>query len=134
MPRAALTNGALEPLPRDYAGSNHDAKPAAAPSLVTVDPVRTSPPLLRHAVYCCNYSNAVEHAGQDTVTPATVPHTSHCQRPPRALSEPPRSTTTTLPSKPLLFGYRMRHDAATGARFTGTAINSMALFAIPLHM
>jgi hypothetical protein len=72
--------------------------------------------------------------GRDAVTPATVPHTGHCQRPPRALSEPLQSTTTPLPSKSLLFGHRTRHDAATGARFARAAINSTALFVIPQHV
>jgi hypothetical protein len=45
--------GTLEPLSRDYAGSNHDVKPAGAPS----------PPLLRHAAHCYNCSNTIEHTG-----------------------------------------------------------------------
>jgi hypothetical protein len=38
--------------------------------------------------------------GRDAATPATVPHTDHRQRLPRARLETPRSTTTPSPSKP----------------------------------
>jgi hypothetical protein len=134
VPRASLINDTLEPLSRDYAGSNHDARPAAAPSpslstlcgrpchcRATPRTATTTPTLL-------------STRGRDAVTPATAPRTGHCQRLPRARTKPRRSTTTPLPSKSLLFGHRTRHDAATGARFARTAISSTALFATPLHV
>jgi hypothetical protein len=134
VPRVALVDGALEPLSRDYAGSNHDARPAAAPS-----PSLSTP--CSHPCHCRATPRAATTTptllgtrGRDAVTPVTAPRTGRCQRPPRARSKPLRSTTTPLPSKSLLFGHRTRHDAATGARFARTAINSMALFAIPLHV
>jgi hypothetical protein len=134
VPRAALTNSTLEPLSRDYAGSNHDARPAAAPSLSLSAPY--GHPCHRRATprTATTTPTLLSTRGLDVVTPATIPRTGHCQRPPRASTKPLRSTTTPLPSKPLLFGHRTRHDAATGARFARTAINSMALFAIPLDV
>jgi hypothetical protein len=134
VPRVALVNGTLEPLSRDYAGSNHDARPAVAPSLTLSTPCG-------HPRHCratpCTATTAptlLSTRGRDAATPATAPHTGHCQWPPRARSKPLRSTTTPLPSKPLLFGHRTRHDAATGGRFARTAINSTTLFAIPQHV
>jgi hypothetical protein len=134
VPCVAPASGTLEPLSRDYAGSNHDARPAAAPS-----PSLSTP--CGHPCHChvaprtaTTIPMLLSTRGRDAFTPATIPRTGHCQRPPRALSEPLRSTTTPLPSKPLLFGHRTRHDAATGARFARTAINSTALFAIPQHV
>jgi hypothetical protein len=134
VPRVALVDGALEPLSRDYAGSNHDARPVAAP------PPSLSTPC-GHPCHCratlrtaTTTPTLLSTREWDAVTPATAPCTGRCQRPPRARSKPLRSTTTPLPSKPLLFGHRTRNDAATGARFARTAINSTALFAIPLHM
>jgi hypothetical protein len=134
VPRAALINDTLESLSRDYAGSNHDARPAAAPS-----PSLSAP--CGHPCHCratprtaTTTPTLLSTRGRDAVAPATAPRTGHCQRPPRARSKPHRSTTTPLPSKPLLFGHRTRHNAATGARFARTTINSTALFAIPLHV
>jgi hypothetical protein len=134
VPRVAPASGTLEPLSRDYAGSNHDARPAAAPSLSLSAPY--GHPCHRRATprTATTTPTLLSTRGRDAVTPATVPRTGYCQRPPRALSEPLRSTTTPLPSKPLLFGHRTRHDAATGARFARTAINSTAMFAIPQHV
>jgi hypothetical protein len=134
VPRAAPASNTLEPLSRDYAGSNHDARPSAAPS-----PSLSAPyghPYHRRATprTATTTPTLLSTRGRDVVTPATVPRTGHCQRPPRSLSEPLRSTTMPLPSKPLLFGHRTRHDAATAARFARTAINSTALFAIPQHV
>jgi hypothetical protein len=133
-PRVALVSGTLELLPRDYAGSNHDARPAAAPS-----PSLSTP--RGHSCYCCatprtatTSPTLLSARGRNAVTPATAPRTDHCRWLLRARSKPLRSTTTPLPSKPLLFGHRARHDAATGTRFARTAINSTALCAIPQHV
>jgi hypothetical protein len=134
VPRTAPVNSTLEPLSHDYAGSNHDARPAAAPSPSLLTPCG-------RPCHCCTTPRTaattptlLSTRGRDVVTPAAIPRTDHCQRPPRARSKPLRSTTTPLPSKPLLFGHRMHRDAATGARFARTAINSTALFIIPQHV
>jgi hypothetical protein len=134
VPRTALVNGTLEPLSRDYAGSNHDARPAAAPSPSLLTPCGRPCHCRATPFTAATIPMLLSTRGRDTVTPATIPRTDHCQRPPRARSKPLRSTTTPLPSKPLLFGHRMYHDAASGARFVRTAINSTALFAIPQHV
>jgi hypothetical protein len=134
VPRVALISSTLEPLSRDYAGSNHDARPAAA-----LSPSLSTP--CDHPCHCRTTPRTatttpmlLSTQGRDSVTPATAPRTGHYQRPPRARSKPLWSTTAPLPSKPLLFGHRTRHDAATGARFARTAVNSTTLFAIPLHV
>jgi hypothetical protein len=98
----------------------------------TVGPVRPPPCLWHHARHCCNNSGAVEHAGRDAATPATVPRTDHRQRLPRSRPRTPQPTTTPSPSKPPLFKYGTRHDDKTGARAARTAANSPVLHAIPL--
>jgi hypothetical protein len=124
--------GTLEPLSGDYAGSNHDVRPAGAPS-----PSLST--LCGHPRPCCATPHTaptlLSTRGRDAATPATVPRTDHGQRLPRARSqaETGRSTTTPLPSKPL-FEHKTRHDAATGARFVRTAVNSTALHAISPHV
>jgi hypothetical protein len=45
-----------------------------------------------------------------------------------------RRTSTPPPSKPLLGGHRARHDAPPEARFARTAVHSIVLCAIPLHV
>jgi hypothetical protein len=134
VPHTALVNGTLEPLSRDYAGSNHDVRPAAAPSPSLLTPCSHPCPCRATPRTATTTPTLLSTRGRDAVTPATTPRTGHCQRPPRARSKPLRTTTTPLPSKPLLFRHRTRHDAATGARFVRTAIKSTALFAIPLHV
>jgi hypothetical protein len=134
VPRTALVNGTLEPPSRDYAGSNHDTRPAAAPSPSLLTPCGR--PCHRRATphTATTTPTLLSTRGRDAATPATAPRTGHCQWPPRALLKPLRSTTMPLPSKPLLFGHKTHHDAVTGARFARTAINSTALFAIPPHV
>jgi hypothetical protein len=100
----------------------------------TVDPVRPPPCLQHHAGHCYNNSGAVEHVGRDAATPATVPHTDHRQRLPRARLKKPRPTTVPLPSKLRLFEYRTRHDDKTVARTVRTAANSAALHTILPHV
>jgi hypothetical protein len=121
----------LEPFPRESAGSNHDVRPAGAPS----------PPLL---VLCGRPRPCSATPGTATTTPAllstrrrdaampaTVPRTDHRQRLPRDRLKTPRPTTTPSPSKPPLFKYRTRRDDKTGARTARTTANSPALYAIP---
>jgi hypothetical protein len=73
--------------------------------------------------------------GQDIATTATVPRTAlvngTLEPAHHGVSQP---TATPPPSKSLLYGHRMRHDASTGAGFARTAVSSTALFAIPLHV
>jgi hypothetical protein len=101
VPRVAPASGTLEPVSRDYAGSNHDARPAAAPSPSLSTPcgrpchcratprtTTTTPALL-------------STRGRDAATPATVPRTGHCQRPPRALSESLHHYASTLEAAPV---------------------------------
>jgi hypothetical protein len=139
--------GTLESLSRDCAGSNHDVRPAGAPS-----PSLST--LCGHPRPCCATPRTATTAptlfstrGRDAATPATASRTDHCQRLPRACSKLLWSTTTPLPSKLLLSvpktdaltrlrytEHRTRHDAATGARFARTAVNSTELFAILPHV
>jgi hypothetical protein len=123
----------LEPFPRESAGSNHDVRPAGAPS----------PPLLvlcGRPRYCSTTPGTattptlLSMRGRDTATPAAVPHTDHRQRLPRAHLKTPRPTTTPSPSKLPLFKYGTRHDDKTGARTARTTANSAALHAIPPHV
>jgi hypothetical protein len=71
---------------------------------------------------------------RDAATPATVAHTDHRRRLPRARMETPRSTTTPPPSKPPLFKYKARHDTVTKARFARTGVISTELYTIPPHV
>jgi hypothetical protein len=120
----------LEPLSRESAGARHDVRPAerhprhcwsCAAAPVPVAPRRA---LLQQLRRC-------QARGDGTrATPATVSRTDHRQRLPRAHLKTPRPTTTPLPSKPPLFGYRTRHDDETVARTARTAANSAVLHAI----
>jgi hypothetical protein len=134
VPRTAPVNGTLEPLSRDYAGSNHDARPAAAPSPLLLTPCGRPCHCRATPRTAATTPTLLSTRGWDAVMPAAILRTDHYQRPPRARSKPLRSTTTPLPSKPFLFGHRTHPDAATGARFAKMAINSMTLFAIPQHV
>jgi hypothetical protein len=74
--------------------------------------------------------------GQDIATTATVPRTSFPSMAPSnwpttAASQP---TATPPPSKLLLCGHRTHHDASTGAGFARTAVRSVALFTILVHI
>jgi hypothetical protein len=124
----------LESFPCEFAGSNHDVRPAGAPS----------PPLL---VLCsrpraCSATPGTATTtpallgtrGRDAATPATAPRTDHRQRLPRARLKTPRPTTTPSPSKPPLFEYRTRHGDTTRARTARTTANSAVLHAIPPHV
>jgi hypothetical protein len=124
----------LEPSSRDSTGSNRDVRPAGAPS-------PSLSVLCGHPRPCCATPRTATTAPMllstrrwDTATPATAPRTDRCQQLPRACLKTPRSTATPPPSKSPLFKHRTRHDAATGARFARTAINSTALYATPPHV
>jgi hypothetical protein len=124
----------LELFPRESAGSDHDVRPAGAPS----------PPLL---VLCgrprpCSATPGtatttlalLNTRGRDAATPDTVPRTDHRQRPPRARLKTPQPTTTPSPSKLPLFKYGTRHDDKTRARTARTTANSTGMHAIPPHV
>jgi hypothetical protein len=105
----------FECLPCAYTGSNHDVRPAGASS--------PSPSTLCGHLFPCSATPRtatttqalLERTGRDATIPAAVPRTGLRQRPPRACPRTTtgQTTTTPLPSKPLLFEHRTRHDAKT---------------------
>jgi hypothetical protein len=72
--------------------------------------------------------------GRDAATLATVSHTDHHQRLPRARLRTLRPTTTPSSSKLPLFRHGTRRDDKTVARTVRTAANSVALHAILPHV
>jgi hypothetical protein len=136
----SCTAGAPHPRKRMMEPSKGDGRPSCArmgpcrdvgraPS-VTISPVRPSRALQRHPRRCGSARQ------QDIATPADVLRTASRQRHPRirmrATTE--RATPTPPPSKPLLDGYRTRHDVSPEARFARTSIYSTALYAMPPHV
>jgi hypothetical protein len=117
----------LEPSSRYSAGSNHDVRPAGAPS-----PSLSA--LCGHPCPCCvapctatTTPTLLSTRGWDAATPATAPCTERRQRLPRARLEAPRPSTTPPPSKSPLFEHRTRRDTVIGARFARTAVSSAAV-------
>jgi hypothetical protein len=124
----------LEPPSRDSTGSNHDVRPARAPS-------PSLSILCGHPRPCCATPHTttttptlLSTQGRDAATLATAPRTDRCQRLPRARLKTPRSTTTPPTSKSPLFKHRTRHGAVTRAILARTAVNSTALYAMPPHV
>jgi glyoxylase-like metal-dependent hydrolase (beta-lactamase superfamily II) len=72
----------------------------------------------------------------DAATPAAVRPAASRQPHPRAnvRTTTKRATPAPPPSKPLLDGYRVRHDAPPNARFARTAVYSVALYAMPPYV
>jgi hypothetical protein len=104
---------------------------------VTIGPVQASPPSRRHPRHCGAIPDAVRSTGRrDAATPAAVPCTAFRQLYPRistrAATE--RKTPTPPPSKPLLDGYRTRHDVLPEARFARTTVYSTTLHTMPSHV
>jgi hypothetical protein len=124
----------LEPFSRDSAGSNHDVRPAGAPSLSLSVLCCHSRPCSATPSTAATTLALLSTRGRDTATPATVTRTDRCQRLPRACLKTPRPTTMPSPSKPPLFKHRARRDDRTRARTAGTTANSPALYAIPPHV
>jgi hypothetical protein len=100
-----------------------------------------SPPspsaLCGHRSYCKRHPRCCGNTRrQDIATPTAASRTASRQRHPRismrAATE--RATPTPPPSKPLLDGYRARHDVPQEARFAKTAVYSTALDALPPHI
>jgi hypothetical protein len=137
--RRALEGGAggtLEYLPRAYAGPRRDVRPVESVIPVAVNPVRPSPLMLLHAGHCGDIPTLLRHAGtryRHNGHSATYgpPSTAPSNWPTTAAGQP---TTTSPPSKPLLYEHRMHHDTSTGAGFARTAVSSTALLAIPPHV
>jgi hypothetical protein len=124
----------LEPFSRDSAGSNHDVRPAGAPSPSLSVLCGHPRPCSAMPGTATTTPALLSTRGRDAATPATVPRTDHHQRLPRARLKTPRPTTTPSPSKPPLFKYRASHDAVTGARLARTTTNSPALYVVPSHV
>jgi hypothetical protein len=133
--------GALEGKTGDYAapaqGQRRDAGPARPVTSVTIGPVLPSPlsptpsPALHHHVLHCWGTGR-----RGATTPAAVRPAASRQPHPRAdvRTTATWATPTLPPSKPLLDGYRARHDAPPDARFARTAIYSTTLYTMPLHV
>jgi hypothetical protein len=134
-------DGALERKTNDYVapaqGQRCDVGPTGPVTSVTIGPVRPSPPsptpsrtLHQHPQYCGGTGR------QDSATLAAVRPVASCQPHPRAYvrATTKQATPTTPPSKPLLDGYRARHDAPSDARFARTAVYSTMLYTMPLHI
>jgi hypothetical protein len=99
-------------------------------SSVAVGPVRKSRALQHHPRRCGSTGR------QDVATPAVVRPPAFHQPDPRADARTTtrREAPTPPPSKPLLDGYRARHDALSEARFARTAVYSTASYTIPPHV
>jgi hypothetical protein len=104
---------------------------------ITIGPLRPSPPsptpsqaLHHHLLHCGGTGR------QYAATPAAVRPTASRQPHPRAnvRTTTTRATPTSPPLKPLLDGYRAHHDAPPDARFARTAVYSMAVRTMPLHV
>jgi hypothetical protein len=115
---------------RTRPGPRRDVGPARRVSSVTISPVQPPRALQRHPRRCGGAGR------QDAATPAAVPRTASRQLHPRvsARATTERKTSTPPPSKPLLDGYRARHDVPPEARFARTTIYSTTLYAIPSHV
>jgi hypothetical protein len=133
--------GALEGKTDDYStpaqnyavtSGRRDRSPPS-PSVLCDHPRRppTPSPALHHHPQHCGGTGR-----QDASTPVVVCPASSRQPHPRAYvwAMTKRATPTTPPSKPLLDGYRAHHDAPPDARFTRTAVYSITLYTMPLHI
>jgi hypothetical protein len=132
--RRTLERGRRSPLREDgrllhaRTGLRRDVGPTGP---VTIGPMRPSPTpsrALHH--HLLHYGRT---GRQDAATPAAVRPTASRQLHPRAnvRTTTTRATLTPPPSKPLLDGHRARHDAPPDARFVGTTVYSVALYAMP---
>jgi hypothetical protein len=61
---------------------------------------------------------------RDAALPATVPRTDRRQQLPRARLKASQPSAALLPSKPPLFGYKIRHDGHIAARIVRTVAYS----------
>jgi hypothetical protein len=95
------------------------------------------PPSQRHPRHCSAIPDVVGSTRRrDAATPTAVLRTASRQLHPRistrAATE--RKTPMPPPSKPLLDGYRTRHDVPPDARFARTAVYSTALHTMSSHV
>jgi hypothetical protein len=111
-------------------GRRRDVEPMRRVPSVTVSPVPPSRALQHHPRRCGSPGR------QDVATPTAVRPLAYHQPDPRAYARTTtrRKAPTPPPSKPLLDGYRTRHDALPEARFTRRAVYSTALYTIPPHV
>jgi hypothetical protein len=123
-------------LSRARPSPRHDVGPVKRVSSVAIGPVQPPPPSRRHLGHCSAIPDAVGVWG-------TRHHRARCCAPHDLPSATPSSQsagddrtedTYPPPSKPLLEGYRVRHDIPPEARFARTAVYSTALFATPSHI
>jgi hypothetical protein len=117
-------------------GQRRDVGPAGPVTSVAISPVRPSPPpptpnpaLHHHHQHCGGTGR------QDAAMSAAVRPAASRQPYPRVnvRTTTKRATPTSPPLKPLLDGYRARHDAPLDTRFAKTTVYSVALYAMPLH-
>jgi hypothetical protein len=91
----------------------------------------------RHPGHCITIPDAMEACGDGTPPRQLLyPRTASRQRHPRVLTRAvaAQETSTPPPSKPLLDAHRTRHDAPPEARFARTAVYSVTLYTMPLHV
>jgi hypothetical protein len=98
-----------------------DAIPATVNSMAAV-PARTSP--RPDAVATAPALWSVRE--RDAALPATVPRTDRRQQLPRAHLKASQPSAALLPSRPPLFGYKIRHDGRIAARIAWAAAYSTA--------
>jgi hypothetical protein len=106
-------------------------------TVVAIGPMRPSPlsptpsRALHHYLLHCGGAGR-----QDAATPVVVlPAASHQPHPKANVrTTTKREVCTPPPLKPLLDGYRARHDTPPDARFARTAIYSTTLYTMPLHV
>jgi hypothetical protein len=100
-------------LPRSHAGQRRDVGPVGRVSSVTPCPVRPSPPLCHHPEHC-NIIPGTVGAQDDKTSPhpqlCTLRPSVSCTLESAYKRRPKREVATQPPSKPLLDGYRTRHD------------------------
>jgi hypothetical protein len=98
-----------------------DAIPATVDGMAAA-PARTSP--TPGAVATVLALRSVRE--RDDALPVTMPCTDRRQRLPRAYQKTSQPPATLLPSKLLLFGYKVGHDGRVAARIVRTAAHSTA--------
>jgi hypothetical protein len=141
--RRTLKRGRRSPRREDgrlrhaHTGLRRDVGLTGPVTSVAIGPVRPSPPsptpsrALHHQPRHCGGTGR-----QDAATPAAVRPAASRQPHPQTYvwATTKWEIPTTPPSKPLLDGYRARHDAPPYARFARMAAYSTTLYTMPLHV
>jgi hypothetical protein len=100
--------------PCTRAGRCRDVGPVERVSSITFGPVQPSPPMYHHLGHCSTIPSVVGTRDDET-SPRSLPvhPTVFRQLSPRVSvrTATEREAPILLPSKPLLYGYRTRHDA-----------------------